>query len=112
MRDLKEFLINGAVLKCYPLTSAQRIHNYTIKYCPPQVLCIGTGLYFQFEINFDVLKEAIREACMRFECMRARFVKDEDGTVYQYITPFEDRDFPVFDFSHWREEDAHKEMEK
>ncbi|MBQ7875849.1 MAG: peptide synthetase [Clostridia bacterium] len=108
---MKEFNINGAVLKCYPLTAAQRIHNYTIKYCPPQVLCIGTGLYFQFDINFEVLKEAIREACMRMESMRIRFTQDEDGTVYQYIAPFEDRDFPLVDFSDWREEDAHREME-
>ena len=109
---MKELNINGAVMKCYPLTAAQRIHNYTIKYAPPQVLCIGTGLYFQAELDFNVLKESIREACMRMESMRVRFTEDEEGNVYQYITPFEDRDFPIVDFSAWNEEDAHKEMEK
>lgn len=108
---MKELNINGAVMKCYPLTAAQRIHNYTIKYAPPQVLCIGTGLYFQAELDFDVLRESIREACMRMESMRVRFAEDEEGNVYQYIVPFEDRYFPLVDFSDWKEEDAHKEME-
>lgn len=109
---MKELNINGAVMKCYPLTAAQRIHNYTIKYAPPQVLCIGTGLYFQAELDFGVLKESIREACMRMESMRVRFAEDEEGNVFQYIAPFEDRDFPFVDFSNWQEEDAHREMEK
>lgn len=109
---MKEFNINGAVMQCYPLTAAQRIHNYTIRYCPPQVLCIGTGLYFQAGVDFNVLREAIHEAIMRYECLRLRFVQDEDGTVYQYICPFDDREIPLVDFSYWKEEDAHREMEK
>lgn len=109
---MKEFTINGAVLQCYPLTAAQRIHNYTIRYCPSQVLCIGTGLYLQAGVDFSVLKESIHEAIMRFDCMRLRFVKDEDDTVYQYIAPFDDRDIPLVDFSYWKEEDAHREMER
>ena len=109
---MKEFNINGAVMKCYPLTAAQRLHNYTIKYAPPQVLCIGTGLFVQQEVDFDLLREAIRESYKRFESMRLRFVKDEDETVYQYIVPFEEREIPFFDFSSWKEEDAHNEMKK
>ena len=42
---MKEFNVNGAVLQCYPLTAAQRIHNYTIKFSCHQVLNIGTGFY-------------------------------------------------------------------
>lgn len=109
---MKEFNINGAVMKCYPLTAAQRLHNYTIRYAPPQVLCIGTGLYVRQEVDFGLLKEAIYESYKRFECMRLRFVKDEDDTVYQYIAPFEERDIPFCDFSSWNEEDAHNEMRK
>ncbi len=109
---MKEFVINGTVMQCYPLTAAQRIHNYTIRYCPSQVLCIGTGLYFQAGVDFNVLKEAIKEAIHRFDSMRLRFIQDEDGTVYQYVVPFDDRDIPLVDFSYWKEEDAHREMEK
>ena len=110
---MKEFQVNGVNLQCYPLTAAQRIHNYSIKYCPyHQLLNIGTGLYIQQETDFDILKEAIHEAINRFESMRLRFLKDEDDTVYQYLVPFDDRDIPLVDFSNWNEEDAHNEMRK
>lgn len=42
---MKEININGAVMKCYPLCAAQKLHYYTVRYSPAQVLCIGTGLY-------------------------------------------------------------------
>jgi len=109
---MKELNVNGAVLQCYPLTAAQRLHNYTIKYAPHQVLCIGTGLYIQQEVDFAVLKQAIYKSYERFESMRIRFAEDENGDVYQYLVPTEDRDIEYFDFSHWNEEDAHDEMRK
>ncbi|MBP0984807.1 MAG: SCP2 sterol-binding domain-containing protein [Oscillospiraceae bacterium] len=56
---MKEFNINGAVMKCYPLTAAQRMHFYTIKFSPPQVLCIGTGVYVKQELDFGKLKDCI-----------------------------------------------------
>ncbi len=108
---MKEFVVNGAELKCYPLTAAQRIHNYTIKFSAHQVLNIGTGFYIQHDIDFEILKKAIKMSYQRFDSMRLRFVKDEDDTVYQYIVPNDDRDIPLFDFSGWNEDDAHKEME-
>lgn len=110
---MKEFTVNGAIVKAYPLTAAQRMHNYTIKYCSKhQVLNIGTGLYVQQDVDFDLLKEAVYEAYEHFDSMRIRFIEDEDGTVYQYLVPFEERDVSFFDFSKWREEDAHNEMKK
>lgn len=46
--------------RLYPLTSAQKLHFYTLKYCPKkQVLNIGTSLTIKEDINFDILKEAI-----------------------------------------------------
>lgn len=109
---MKEININGAVMKCYPLCAAQKLHHYTIKFCPTQVLCIGTGLYVQQEVDFEVLKKAIYKGYEMFETMRLRFVQDEEGEVYQYITPFEEREIPFVDFSTWNEEDAHDEMRK
>ncbi len=109
---MKEFNINGAVMKCYPLTAAQRLHNYTIRYCPEQVLCIGTGLYVRQEVDFELLKEAIYETYGVFETMRLRFVKDDDDTVYQYIAPFEEREIELRDFSGMDEEEAHNEMRR
>lgn len=109
---MKEFNINGAVMKCYPLCAAQRLHNYTVKFCPPQVLCIGTGLYVQEDVDFGLLKKAVYKGYEMFETMRLRFVKDEDDTVYQYIVPFEERDVPFVDFSNRSEEEAHDEMRR
>ncbi|MBQ8930845.1 MAG: hypothetical protein IJ045_00240, partial [Ruminiclostridium sp.] len=80
---MKEFNVNGAVLQCYPLTAAQRIHNYTIRFSAHQVLNIGTGFYVQIELNHDKLREAIKLAYQQFDSMRIRFLKDEDDTVYQ-----------------------------
>lgn len=107
---MKELNIHGAVMQCYPLSAAQRLHHYTIRYCPTQVLCIGTGLFIRQEVDFALLKEAIYEAYDMYETMRLRFAEGEDGTVYQYIVPSEDRDIPLMDFSQWQEERAHETM--
>lgn len=110
---MKEINLNGAVLQCYPLTAAEKIHHYSTKMCPyHQLLNIGTGFYIQQEVDFDLLKQAIYMAYERIDSMRLRFLEDEDGTVYQYIVPTEDRDIPFRDFSKWNEEDAHNEMRK
>ena len=46
--------------KLYPLTAAQKLHFYTLKYCPKkQVLNIGTSLTIKEDIDFRILKESI-----------------------------------------------------
>ncbi|MDE6726797.1 MAG: peptide synthetase, partial [Oscillospiraceae bacterium] len=107
---MKEFTVNGAVIQAYPLTAAQRLHFYTIKFTKPQVLNIGTGLYIKQDVDFDILKQSIRQAIADMDSMRLRFIEGEDGTVYQYVVPFDEREIGFFDFSHWREEDANEEM--
>ena len=109
---MKEININGAVMKCYPLCAAQKLHYYTVRYSPAQVLCIGTGLYVKQDVDFNLLKKAIYEAYKRFDTMRVRFTKEEDGTVYQYIVPNEERDIEFCDFSEWEEDAIKKEMER
>lgn len=110
--NMKEININGAVMKCYPLCAAQKLHYYTIRYSPVQVLCIGTGLYVKQDVDFELLKKAIYKTYEKFDSMRLRFVQDEDGKVYQYIVPSEERDIEFFDFSHWNEADANEEMKR
>ncbi len=110
---MKEFEVNGVKLECYPLTAAQRIHNFSVMYCPyHQLLNIGTGFYVQVDVDFTLFKEAIYESYVQFESMRLRFLKDTDDTVYQYLVPNEDRDIELVDFSNWQEEDALREMRK
>ena len=111
---MKELNINGAVVQAYPLTAAQRIHFYTVNACHRyELLNIGTGFFLEYsDVDFDTLKECIYDGYEKFECMRLRFCADEDGTFMQYLVPTEDRDIRFFDFSTWKEEDAHDEMER
>ena len=97
--------------RLYPLTSAQKLHFYTLKYCPKkQVLNIGTSLTIKEDINFDILKEAIYEAYSRCESMRLRFVTDLEGNVMQYVAEKEERDIEFYDFSDYTMEEAELKM--
>lgn len=101
------------VKKLYPLAASQRMHYFTVQYCPQkQVLNIGTSLTIESDIDFDVLRESIYEAYDHCECMRIRFTQDENGEVKQYLAPKEEREIPFFEFGHWRFEDAENEMKK
>lgn len=97
--------------RLYPLTAAQRLHFFTLKYCPKkQVLNIGTSLTINEDINFNILKESIYEAYSRCESMRLRFVSDSEGNVMQYVADKEERDIEFYDFSDWKMEDAELKM--
>lgn len=99
--------------KLYPLTASQKMHYFTIQYCPmKQVLNIATSLTIEADIDFGVLKQSIYEVYDRYESMRLRFCRDENGEVMQYVVPHEERDIPYFEFSHWKFEDAENEMKK
>ena len=52
---MKKITINDVTLDAYPLTAAQRIHNYSRLACPRnELLNIGTGLYIKQETDFNV----------------------------------------------------------
>lgn len=93
--------------RVYPLTSAQKLHFYCLKYCPKkQVLNIGSSLTIQVDLDWDVLKSCIQEAIARCDTMRLRFTHDKDGNVYQYVVKEETKEIEHFDFTGWKEEDA------
>ncbi|WP_293974130.1 hypothetical protein [uncultured Ruminococcus sp.] len=49
------------VHKLYPLAASQKMHYYTVSYCPNKaVLNIGTSLTIENDIDFNVLKESIQ----------------------------------------------------
>ena len=60
--------------KVYPLTSAQKLHFYCLKYCPKkQVLNIGSSLTIQVDLDWDVLKSpdennVVQESCADGHC--------------------------------------------
>ena len=94
---MKELNLGGAVVQAYPLTAAQRVHYYTVNACNrKELLNICTGFYLQYDqVDFDVLKECIYQGYEKYEAMRLRFHTDEEGQLYQYLVPTEDRDIPV-----------------
>lgn len=100
--------------KKYPLTVAQKMHFFTLQYCPkPEVLNIGTSLAIQSEIDFDVLKRAIYTAYERWESMRLRFCPGRrKGELLQYVAAKEERDIEFFEFSHWHPYDIDQKMRK
>lgn len=111
---MKELNLNGAVVQTYPLTAAQRIHYYTVSACQrEELLNIATGFYIEYaDVDFEALRDCIRDGYQKFEAMRLRITNDEEGNPVQYLVPTEDREIRIVDFSHWREEDAHEEMKR
>lgn len=97
--------------KVYPLTAAQKLHYYCLKYCPKkQVLNIGSSLTIGQDLDWDTLKQAVYQAYDRCESMRLRFTEDKEGNVYQYIVKKEERDIEHFDFTGWQEDHAREKL--
>ncbi len=109
-----EKIIGGIKRDCYPLTSAQMVHMYTLQLSPSdEIVNIGTGQFFQFKMNIAALREALNRAVERCESMRLRLWKDpETGELWQYVMPYKNQYFEYYDFSEWDEEKAHEVMQK
>lgn len=98
--------------KVYPLTEAQKLHFYCLKYCPrKQVLNIGSSLTIEIDLDWEVLRESIKEAISRCEGMRIRFAHDKkEGKEYQYVVKEDHSEIGHFDFCGWKMEDAEAKM--
>lgn len=96
----------------YPLTVAQKFHNYYSQYCPgKEILNIGSSLTIEFQLNIEELRKAIYKAYERCESMRARLAYDKkEKEWYQYIVEREEREIPFVDFSDKTMEEAEAEM--
>ncbi|MBP3889517.1 MAG: peptide synthetase [Cellulosilyticum sp.] len=90
----------------YPLTAAQRVFFYTLQACPhKQVLNIGTSMLLNNDIDFEYLKQAIKQTYERNEALRIQITQDEEGRVYQYVAPFEEKEIEYVDLSDKSEEE-------
>jgi hypothetical protein len=109
-----EKIIGGIKRQCYPLTPAQLVHMYTLKFSPTdEVVNIGTGQFFKKELNLAALREALNRAVERCESMRLRLWRDpETDEIWQYVAPYKNQYFEYYDFSAWDEETAHSVMQK
>lgn len=87
-------------VKTYPLTAAQKLHFFSLQYCPLKSLSnIGTSLTLEHDVDWEALKQAIYQSYDRCESMRIRMKKNRKGETVQYIVPEETRDieFRKFD---------------
>lgn len=99
--------VESEIKEIYPLSVAQKIHFYTLKYCPKkQVLNIGTSMFIKDNIDFEILREAIYRCYDRCEALRIRFTEERDGEVYQYIADKEEREIEYIDLSKKTDEEA------
>ena len=98
--------------KAYPLTVAQKFHNYYAQYSPgKEILNVGTSLTIEFELNQEELRKAIYKAYDRCESMRARLAYDrKEKEWYQYIVEKEEREIEFVDFTGKTMEEAEAEM--
>lgn len=98
--------------KTYPLTIAQKFHNYYAQYSPgKEILNVGTSLTIEAELNLDELRKAIYKAYDRCESMRARLAYDKkEKEWYQYIVEKEDREIEYVDFTGKTMEEAESQM--
>ena len=109
-----EKIIGGVKRDCYPLTSAQMVHIYTLSLSDSaEIVNIGTGQYLRLDINIAALREALNRAVERCESMRLRLWKDpETGEMWQYVMPYENQYFEYYDFSDWQEDKVHEVLNK
>ncbi len=109
-----EKIIGGIKRDCYPLTAAENLQMYTLKYSPShEIVNIGVGQYLQIGLNQAALREALNRAVERCESMRLRLWKDpETDEIWQYVVPYENQYFEYYDFSEWTEEKAHAALDR
>ena len=84
------------MMKQYPLTAAQKMHDDWIKkYKTQQVSGVSVVASLKAELDFGLLKKCIQLEYERYGCMRIRFTKrDKNGDVKQYLAEKETRDIP------------------
>lgn len=107
-------VIGGIEHDCYPLTAAERLQMYTLKYSPTaEIVNIGVGQYLKTPLNLAALREALNRAVERCETMRLRLWKDpETEEIWQYVMPYENKHFEYYDFSEWSDEKAHAVLDR
>ena len=109
---IEKTLPGGKKVTAYPLTTPQQFmlfmsmqygENYPVNN-------IGSGYYWQGEMDFDLMKKAIEQAVERCDTMRLRFVPDEQYKVLQYITEKSEMKIETLDYSGMALEEAHEKL--
>lgn len=109
---IEKTLQGGEKVTAYPLTTPQQFmlfmsmqygENYPVNN-------IGSGYYWQGEMDFALMKKAVEQAVERCDTMRLRFVPDEQYKVLQYITEKSEMKIETLDYSGMTLEEAHEKL--
>ena len=105
-------LPTGEKVDAFPLATPQQFMLFmSMQYgADYPVNNIGSGYYWQGEMDFDLMKEAILEAVLRCDTMRMRFMPDEQYKVLQYITPKSEMEIETWDYSAMPLKEAHEKL--
>ena len=98
---IDKILPNGTHVQAFPITQAQRLMYYVFSdYSKNRaVLNIGTGHYWQGDIDVEALKASVYEAIERCDTMRLRFAPDEKFGMVQYVVDQTEMKIEEVDFS-------------
>ena len=109
---LERTLPTGEKVTAFPLATPQQFMLFmSMQYgADYPVNNIGSGYYWQGEMDFDLMKEAVEEAISRCDTMRLRFMPDEQYKVIQYITPKSEMQIETWDYSDMPLEKAHEKL--
>lgn len=109
---IEKKLPDGTVVDAYPITQAQSIMYYIFNSYGGNkpVLNIGTGYYWQGDMDVEKFRESLYEAIARCDTMRLRFVQDRQYGLLQYIVPETEIKVEEVDLSGMPYEEAHKVM--
>lgn len=109
---IQKKLPSGETVTAFPITLSQQfMFGCALKYGKGALVNnIGSGFFWQGDMDVDVMRKSVFEAIKRCETMRLRFTKDEKYKVLQYITEKTEIDVDLIDLSDMPLEDAHEKL--
>ena len=111
---IEKLLPDGKTVAAYPLTIPQQFMlGCSLQYGQGYLINnIGSGYYWQGEMDFDIMKKSVYEAIGRCDTMRLRFTRDEKFKVLQYVTPETELEIETLDLSGISLEEAHEKLKE
>lgn len=109
---MEKKLPDGRIVDAYPITQAQSIMYYVYNSFGGNtpVLNIGTGYYWQGDIDVDLFRQSLYEAMDRCDAFRLRFTPDKQFGLMQYLEDESGIEVEEVDLSGMSYDDAYWEM--
>ena len=100
-------------VKYYPLTQAQLMLFFQMKYCiKKQCVNLCTEIEFQEDIDTNLMLQALYTGVLRSPALHIRLHKNPDKTIVQYFSDAAPEKLEIVDFSDKSEEEFNKTIAK